>query len=190
MGNSLGNFTEYWDNIRKYPLLQGGCIWDWVDQGLVEKDENGTKYWTWGGDYGEKGTPSAGNFCINGVVFPDRTVKPHTKEMSKVYQNVWFKNFDSANGTVDIYNENFFIDLSQYNIKYTIKSNGVVLTSGMIDANVAAQETKTVTVPNFAKVANTSAQLSIVFEVTQKEEVRYIPAGWVVASDQIGRAHV
>lgn len=184
MGNSLGNFTEYWDNIRKYPLLQGGCIWDWVDQGLVKKDENGTKYWTWGGDYGEKGTPSAGNFCINGVVFPDRTVKPHTKEMSKVYQNVWFKNFDSANGTVDIYNENFFIDLSQYNIKYTIKSNGVVLTSGMIDANVAAQETKTVTVPNFAKVANTSAQLSIVFEVTQKEEVRYIPAGWVVASDQ------
>ncbi len=184
MGNSLGNFTEYWDNIRKYPLLQGGCIWDWVDQGLVEKDANGTKYWTWGGDYGEKGTPSAGNFCINGVVFPDRTVKPHTKEMSKVYQNVWFKNFDSANGTVDIYNENFFIDLSQYNIKYTIKSNGVVLTSGMIDANVAPQETKTVAVPNFAKVANTSAQLSVVFEVTQKEEVRYIPAGWVVASDQ------
>ncbi|NLZ94381.1 MAG: glycoside hydrolase family 2, partial [Bacteroidales bacterium] len=62
MGNSLGNFTEYWDNIREYPLLQGGCIWDWVDQGLLEQDENGTDYWTWGGDYGEKGTPSAGNF--------------------------------------------------------------------------------------------------------------------------------
>ena len=184
MGNSLGNFTEYWDAIRTYPLLQGGCIWDWVDQGLVEKDEESTKYWTWGGDYGEKGTPSAGNFCINGVIFPDRTVKPHTEEMRKVYQNVWFKNFDAANGTVDIYNENFFIDLSQYNITYTIKSNGKVLTSGMIDANVEAQETKTVTVPNFAKAANTSAQLSVEFEVKQKEETRYIPAGWVVARDQ------
>ena len=184
MGNSLGNFTEYWDLIREYPLLQGGCIWDWVDQGLLETDEEGTDYWTWGGDYGEKGTPSAGNFCINGVIFPDRTVKPHTEEMRKVYQNVWFKNFDAANGTVDIYNENFFIDLSQYDIAYTIKSNGKVLTSGKIDANVAAQETKTVTVPNFAKVANTSAQLSVVFEVIQKEDVRYIPAGWVVAHDQ------
>ena len=184
MGNSLGNFTEYWDLIRKYPLLQGGCIWDWVDQGLLEKDENGTDYWTWGGDYGEKGTPSAGNFCINGVIFPDRTVKPHTEEMRKVYQNVWFKNLDSANATVDIYNENFFIDLSQYDIAYTIKSNGKVLSSGMMNENVAAQETKTVTVPNFAKVANTSAQLSVVFEVKQKEETRYIPKGWVVAQDQ------
>ena len=184
MGNSLGNFTEYWDNIRKYPLLQGGCIWDWVDQGLVEKDEDGTKYWTWGGDYGEKGTPSAGNFCINGVVFPDRTVKPHTEEMRKVYQNVWFNNFDATNGTVDIYNENFFIDLSQYNISYTIKSNGRALASGMINTNVAPQETKTVSVDNFSKVANTSAQLSVEFEVRQKEETRYIPAGWVVARDQ------
>ena len=184
MGNSLGNFTEYWDNIRKYPLLQGGCIWDWVDQGLVEKDEDGTKYWTWGGDYGEKGTPSAGNFCINGVVFPDRTVKPHTEEMRKVYQNVWFKNFDATNGTVDIYNENFFIDLSQYNISYTIKSNGRALASGIINTNVAPQETKTVSVDNFSKVANTSAQLSVEFEVRQKQETRYIPAGWVVARDQ------
>ena len=184
MGNSLGNFTEYWDLIRKYPLLQGGCIWDWVDQGIAEKDEQGNKYWTWGGDYGAKGTPSAGNFCINGVVFPDRTVKPHSEEMRKVYQNVWFKNFNSNNGTVDIYNENFFIDLSQYTISYTIKSNGKVLASGMIDANVAPQETKTVSVPDFAKFANTSGQISVVFEVKQKEETRYIPKGWIVAHDQ------
>ena len=184
MGNSLGNFTEYWDAIRAYPLLQGGCIWDWVDQGILEQDEDGVDYWTWGGDYGPEGTPSAGNFCINGVIFPDRTVKPHTEEMRKVYQNVWFKNFDAANGTVDIYNENFFIDLSQYDITYTIKSNGKVLTTGMIDANVAPQETKNVLVPNYAKVANTSTQLSVVFEVKQKEETRYIPAGWVVAQDQ------
>ena len=184
MGNSLGNFTEYWDNIRKYPLLQGGCIWDWVDQGLLEKDEDGAKYWAWGGDYGEEGTPSAGNFCINGVVFPDRTVKPHTEEMRKVYQNVWFKNFDADKGTVDIYNENFFIDLSEYDITYTIKTNGKVLTSGVIDVNVAPQETKTVTVDNFAKVANTSAQLSVEFEVKQKEETRYIPAEWIVARNQ------
>ncbi|NLZ94382.1 MAG: DUF4981 domain-containing protein [Bacteroidales bacterium] len=104
--------------------------------------------------------------------------------MRKVYQNVWFKNFDSTNGTIDIYNENFFIDLSQYNISYSIESNGKTLTSGIIDANVSPQETKTVSVDNFEKVANTSAQLNVEFEVTQKEETRYIPAGWVIARDQ------
>ena len=184
MGNSLGNFTDYWDIIRKYPLLQGGCIWDWVDQGLAEKDAEGNKYWAFGGDYGENGTPSDGNFCINGLVFPDRTTKPHTEEMRKVYQNVWFKNFDSNNGSVDIYNENFFIDLSQYEISYTIKSNGKVLSSGAINANVEPQKTLNVSIPNYDKFANNINQLSVVFEVKQKIDTRYIPAGWVVAEDQ------
>ena len=184
MGNSLGNFTEYWDMIRKYPLLQGGCIWDWVDQGLVAKDADGNKYWTYGGDYGPVGTPSAGDFCINGIVFPDRTTKPHTEEMRKVYQNVWFKNFDSNKGSVDVYNENFFIDLSQYDISYTIKSNGKVLSSGLINVNAKPQETVNVSIPNFSKFANSSNQLSVLFEVKQKADTRYIPAGWAVAHDQ------
>ena len=184
MGNSLGNFTEYWDLIREYPLLQGGCIWDWVDQGLAEKDADGNPYWTYGGDYGENGTPSDGNFCINGVVNPDRTIKPHTEEMRKVYQNIWFKNFDPTNGSVDIYNENFFIDLSQYNISYTIKSNGKVLSSGAINANVEPQKILNVSIPNYARFANSNNQLSVVFEVKQKADTRYIPAGWVVAEDQ------
>ena len=94
MGNSLGNFQEYWDIIEKYPILQGGCIWDWVDQGFAAKTDDGRKYWTYGGDYGENGTPSDGNFCINGVVYPDRSVKPQTEEMGKVYQNIKFLDFD------------------------------------------------------------------------------------------------
>ena len=83
MGNSLGNFQDYWDIIEKYPILQGGCIWDWVDQGFAAKTDDDRKYWAYGGDYGENGTPSDGNFCINGVVYPDRSVKPQTEEMGR-----------------------------------------------------------------------------------------------------------
>ena len=63
MGNSTGNLQDYWDVIEKYPKLQGGFIWDWVDQGFLKTNENGEKYWAYGGDYGEEGIPSDGNFC-------------------------------------------------------------------------------------------------------------------------------
>ena len=81
MGNSLGNFQDYWDIIEKYDLLQGGCIWDWVDQGLEKTNEKGEKFWAYGGDYGDTGTPSDGDFCINGIVYPDRKITPQTIEM-------------------------------------------------------------------------------------------------------------
>ncbi len=184
MGNSLGNFIDYWNIIRKYPSLQGGCIWDWVDQGLEATDEKGNKFWAFGGDYGPKGTPSAGDFCCNGIVLPDRSTKPHTEEMRKVYQHVWFKDFDHTKETVKIYNENFFIDLSQYNIEYEVKSNGKTLKKGTIASNIQAQETKTVTLPGIAKLFKNNTQTTISFYVKQKTETRAIPAGWVVARDQ------
>lgn len=184
MGNSLGNFTEYWDLIRKYPILQGGCIWDWVDQGMAETDANGVKYWNFGGDYGPKGTPSAGDFCINGVVYPDRTVKPHTEEMRKVYQNIWFKNFDASNGSVDVYNENFFIDLGQYTFEYEVKSSGKTLRKGAFNVSADPQETRNVQIPGIAQYFRSGKQTVINFHVRQKADTRLIPAGWIVARDQ------
>ena len=91
MGNSTGNLQDYWDVIEKYPKLQGGLIWDWVDQGLLRTNEDGEKYWTYGGDYGEEGIPSDGNFCINGLVWPDRTPHPGLAEVNKVYQYIGFE---------------------------------------------------------------------------------------------------
>lgn len=184
MGNSLGNFIEYWDIIRKYPLLQGGCIWDWVDQGLAQTDNNGEKFWAFGGDFGPKGTPSSGNFCCNGIIFPDRSIKPHTLEMAKVYQNIWFKNFDHKKESVDIYNENFFIDLSQYDFEYEIKSNGKILKRGKINTQVQAQETKTVQLSGISKLFKPGQQTTIQFYAKQKLSKLGLPAGWIVAKDQ------
>lgn len=97
MGNSNGNLAAQWRAIYKYPNLQGGYIWDWVDQGILEKDENGRTYWTYGGDYGTN-APSDGNFLCNGIVAPDRTPHPAMTEVKYAHQNVGFEAIDPAAG--------------------------------------------------------------------------------------------
>ena len=181
MGNSLGNFKEYWDIIEKYDILQGGCIWDWVDQGFAEVDENGRKFWAYGGDYGPKGTPSDDNFLINGIIFPDRTTKPHTEEMKKIYQNIKFSMPES--GKLEVKNWNYFIDLSGYNFRYEIVSEGKVVRKGTFKLTTAPQATETVIIklPKFAK----GVEYFLNVYVMQKEAICLVPANHVVACEQI-----
>jgi len=120
MGNSLGNFKEYWDLIHTYRLLQGGFIWDWHDQGLAAYDSEEKKYWKFGGDYGSEDVPSDGNFCINGLVFPDRTAHPHLEEVKKVYQNVKVELLDWHEGHLKLTNLFSFTPLKNVEIIYRI----------------------------------------------------------------------
>ena len=132
MGNSTGNLQDYWDVIEKYPKLQGGFIWDWVDQGFLKTNENGEKYWTYGGDYGDEGMPSDGNFCLNGLVWPDRTPHPGLYEVNKVYQYIGFEPVDLSKGMVKITNKYDFTNLSEFNFEWEIVSDGNVIQSGKI----------------------------------------------------------
>jgi beta-galactosidase len=132
MGNSLGNFKEYWEVIENYPGLQGGFIWDWVDQGIwLEK--NGKRGFGYGGDWGPEGTPSDNNFLINGIVQPDRKPNPHAWEMKHVYQSIKFKSFDLAKGELTLVNGYFFRDLSNYTLKWLLLENGVIRKEGSIN---------------------------------------------------------
>ena len=132
MGNSTGNLQDYWDVIEKYPRLQGGFIWDWVDQGLLKTNEDGEKYWTYGGDYGEEGIPSDGNFCLNGLVWPDRTPHPGLAEVNKVYQYIGFDAVNLANGIINIRNKYDFTNLSEFNFEWEVVSDGITLQSGKV----------------------------------------------------------
>jgi|WetSurMetagenome_2_1015567.scaffolds.fasta_scaffold00004_140 beta-galactosidase len=132
MGNSTGNLQDYWDVIEKYPKLQGGFIWDWVDQGILVTNENGEKYWAYGGDFGEEGVPSDGNFCCNGLTWPDRTPKPGLIEVKKVYQYVGFEPVDLNNGLLKIRNKYDFTDLAKFNFDWEVVSDGSVIQSGKI----------------------------------------------------------
>jgi beta-galactosidase len=133
MGNSTGNLQDYWDVIEKYPKLQGAFVWDWVDQGILATNEMGEKYWTYGGDYGEEGIPSDGNFCINGLTWPDRTPKPGLKEVKKVYQYIGFEPVDLSAGMIKIKNKYNFTELSEFTFEWEVVADGAVLQSGTIN---------------------------------------------------------
>ena len=146
MGNSTGNLKEYWDVIRKYKRLCGGFIWDWVDQGLL-KEENGVKYWAYGGDFGDE--PNDGNFCINGIVWPDRTPQPAVWECKKVLQPVEAEPIDLLKGKVRIHNRYDFTRLDEaIEIHWELKADGVVLQKGVIKPPPARpHETAVLTIP-------------------------------------------
>jgi hypothetical protein len=120
MGNSCGGLSNYWDTIYKYPQLQGGCIWDWVDQGLLTKDAQGREFYAYGGDFGEN-MPSDGNFCINGLVNPDRKPHPQLAEVRKVYQPIKIEAVDLDSLKFRIINRFDFSNLLDYNIFYTLQ---------------------------------------------------------------------
>ena len=130
MGNSLGNFKDYWDVIRKYDVLQGGFIWDWVDQGLVAKTENGQKYWGYGGDFKAAHLQHDANFCLNGIVNPDRTPHPGLEELKKVYQNIQFSDVNFKAGHVKVTNEYFFTNLNNFKIGWELFEEGKIIDSG------------------------------------------------------------
>lgn len=129
MGNSDGNFKDYWDVIESYPSLQGGFIWDWVDQGMY-LEKNGKKVWGYGGDWGPTGTPSDNNFLCNGLVAPDRVWNPHAYEVRRVYQNIKFRLTDAKQGKVEVKNGYFFKDLSNYKLKFALYENGTAVQQG------------------------------------------------------------
>lgn len=133
MGNSVGNLQDYWDVIEKYDVLQGGFIWDWVDQGLLTTNEDGEEFWAYGGDFGPDTVPSDGNFCLNGLVNPDRGVKPHLLEVKKVYQYIGFEPADLKNGVINIKNKYAFRNLSNFSFTWEITGDGNVVKSGTLD---------------------------------------------------------
>lgn len=133
MGNSNGNFQEYWDIIRSSKNMQGGFIWDWVDQGFEMKDEAGRKYWAYGGDMGSQNYTNDDNFCHNGLVWPDRTPHPGAFEVKKVYQDILFEAVDIKNGIIEITNDFGFTNLNQYNFKYQILENGKIIKEGTMN---------------------------------------------------------
>ncbi|MDA3927654.1 MAG: DUF4981 domain-containing protein [Prolixibacteraceae bacterium] len=184
MGNSIGNIKDYWEIIEKYPNLQGGFIWDWVDQGLADENDKG-KFWAYGGDYGPEGTPSDGNFLINGVVFPDRSVKPQSLEVKHVYQNVGFKADDLSTGMFTILNKFRFVNLKKYALSYKIEANGKTVQSGKLpDQDVAAESSKQLKVDVRKLKAKPGVEYFITFSVKTKVAENLLPAGWEIASEQ------
>ncbi len=130
MGNSVGNLQDYWDVIDSHPQLQGGFIWDWVDQGLLARNDAGEEYFAYGGDYGPPDTPSDANFCINGLILPDREIHPHLLEVGKVYQYLKAEADSAVTGRIHIRNDYDFTDLNEFRLQWRLQGDGHQLAAG------------------------------------------------------------
>ena len=144
MGNSSGNFKEYWDIIRGSKNMQGGFIWDWVDQGFEVTDEAGRKYWAYGGDMGSQNYTNDENFNHNGLVFPDRVPHPGLMEVKKFYQDIYFKATQPEKGLITVENDFHYTNLQNYEFKYEVLKNGEIIKTGSFDLNLAPESEKQV----------------------------------------------
>ena len=198
MGNSGGNLSDYWNLVRKYPIFQGGFDWDFVDQALhrnivkpmsilpykMNNEELRKIEYTYGGDY-NKYDPSDNNFNCNGIIGPDRQMNPHAYEVAYQYQNIWAKKVSAEAGQVSVYNENFFRDLSNYALAWSLEEDGVETQNGTIaDLDVPAQQSRTFTIPyDRSKITGKEVFLNIDFRLKNAEPL--MTAGQVVAYAQL-----
>jgi len=185
MGNSMGNFKDYWDVIRKYPNFQGGFIWDMIDQSVYKTQPDGTVVFAYGGDFGPKDVPSDNNFLDNGVFSPDRKPNPHAFEMRNVYQNILTSWENKEKGTIKVYNEFSFKDLSNVTLHWTLILDGVKESTGIIDnLEIDPTQSKIYTLP--IKLGDKKFQEAFVnISYQLKQEEPFLPKGFEIATEQL-----
>ncbi|MBF0277055.1 MAG: beta-galactosidase [SAR324 cluster bacterium] len=183
MGNSTGNFFKYWDAFHAYPRLQGGFIWDWVDQGLSRIDPSGRQYWAYGGDFGDEINDR--QFCINGLVWPDRTPHPAFFECKKVQQPIQIREYSLLEGKCEIENLFLFENLEIFSIHWTLKANGKEIQSGKLASRSLPPGEKSILSLPFKKptlLAGAEYWLGISFRLNQANS--WAEAGHEVAWEQ------
>lgn len=184
MGNSVGNLQDYWDVIEKYGHLQGGSIWDWVDQGLRKKTKDGREFWAYGGDFGEE--KSDRNFCINGLVLPDRSVTPKLLEVKKVYQNIGIKGADLAAGKIRIKNKYFFSNLNEFDAVWTLNEDGTKLQEGTLGKlNIAPQDSAFIAVPFSSISPKPGSEYWLIIRFLLAKKTAWAGKGYPIAAEQL-----
>lgn len=179
MGNGLGNFREYWNLFYQFPRMQGGFIWDWVDQGLWSKDKNGKGYWN-------IINYSDGSNVNDGLINPDRIPQPEIHEAKKVFQNFDVKNANVTEGQFTIYNSNFFADASDVELHWTVLENGLPADSGKIsELHLKPQSHIAINIPFNKKMIKPGNEYFFNFSFRLKKATNYSPAGFEIAGEQI-----
>jgi beta-galactosidase len=181
MGNSTGNLMEYWNVIHSKKNLMGGFIWDWIDQGVSRTDDKGRKWWAYGGDYGDQ--PNDANFCINGLISPDRTVKGATEECKYVFQPVVIEPYDQDKMQFRLKNRFFFRNLNEFAIYWTLIENGKeIKTQSLGEFNVLPGESKLFAVDYDLSKSTGEVWLKVSIKVAKDE--LWAKRGFEIAKEQ------
>ena len=185
MGNSVGNLQDYWDAFEKYDALQGGFIWDWVDQVILKTAENGTDYWAYGGDFGDEFAENDSNFCANGLIAADRTINPHMHEVKKVYQPVQFEADKLSRGRIKVTNRYDFIDLNHLDFEWFIKGNDKIISSGkMGKLDLIAGESQKLTFSLSGIIPEQGVEYFLMIRAKTNQNHPLISKGHIVAWEQ------
>jgi beta-galactosidase len=183
MGNSTGNFKEYWDIFEKYPQCVGGFIWDFVDQGFRKTDSQGKEFWAYGGDFGDK--PNDETFCINGVVGPDRTPHPGLWEVKKVHQFIKAEPVDILQGKIRITNKYQFISLDFIHGSWELIANGDPISHGDLPAlYIPAGESQEFVIPFTQPTIYAGLEFFMKITFTLKQDMPWASKGHILAWDQ------
>ncbi|MGI3450428.1 beta-galactosidase [Citrobacter arsenatis] len=181
MGNSFGGFAKYWQAFRQYPRLQGGFVWDWVDQSLIKYDENGKAWSAYGGDFGD--TPNDRQFCMNGLVFADRTPHPALYEAKHEQQFFQFALLPGAERQIEVTSEYLFRRSDNEVLHWSIAQDGNPLAAGEIVLDIAPQGRQVITLPD-VPMPETAGQLWLTVRVEQPQATAWSDAGHISAWQQ------
>ena len=183
MGNSTGNFKQYWDTFERYPRMQGGFIWDWVDQGLA-REKNGQKYYVYGGDFDDK--PNDGNFCMNGLIFSGREVQPALMEVKKVHQFISVSRADINASTIQVKNKYEFTNLNEFDAFWALLEDGKAIQSGKLPLiNLAPGERASVDIPYKPYNSKVGKEYMLDISFKLREDELWANAGHEVAWEQM-----
>lgn len=186
MGNSEGNLKDYWDLIYKYDQLQGGFIWDWVDQTIAKTDDKGHKYWAYGGDMGFVGVVNDSNFCANGLVAADRSLHPHIWEVKKVYQYIAFEPVAFMQNRIKVTNRFDFSTLDNYQLVWAVEANGETIKSGKMNfPTLKPHQSTEIEIPMGALPATDDKEYFLTLRAFSKNATGAVAAGHEVAIEQM-----
>lgn len=187
MGNGPGDLKDYWDVIYKYPKLMGGCVWEWCDHGIMTTTESGVPYYAYGGDFGDM--PNDGNFCIDGLVDPDR--KPHTGllELKKVIAPIRLESEDLKAGTVKVTNLYDFIDLSHIALHWKVEHDGQLVQQGTVSTLSAAPHTQQIVKLPYEQPNGSEGRYHLTLSCRLKEETPWSAVWHEVTFEQFELEH-
>lgn len=187
MGNSMGNFREYWELMRTSKNMQGGFIWEWLNHGLPNRDEQGRFYWAYGGDLGEYDKHHRENFCHDGIVSPDREYMPHSLIVKKVYQDILFRARDLRKGIITVVNDFRFKSLDDsYTYRWQLLRNGEPCAEGNFQLQVPPGSERDVSLPLPVThdEGGTEYFLQVFAYLQKKDSNQLLPVGYEVARDE------
>ncbi|MDK9366390.1 beta-galactosidase [Lelliottia wanjuensis] len=181
MGNSFGGFAKYWQAFRSHPRLQGGFVWDWVDQALTKKDDTGQPFWAYGGDFGD--TPNDRQFCLNGLVFPDRTPHPALFEAQRAQQFFTFTLVSTSPLVVEVHSDYLFRHSDNESLRWNILRDGEALASGEVVLSIAPQGSQRIEIA-LPEITAAPGEVWLNLDVFQTAATRWSPAHHRCAWDQ------